>query len=95
MAENSFVNLFRLSYDDINGMKKKDLVDHIENKKGKVVVGNDIQGLFNQISKLSENLDRLLTANEKLNSELFIVRNVNQNLQNRIINLEKQQLQQT
>ena len=95
MAENSFVNLFRLSYDDINGMKKKDLVDHIENMKGKVVVGNDIQGLFNQISKLSENLDRLLTANEKLNSELFIVRNINQNLQNRIINLEKQQLQQT
>ena len=95
MAENSFVNLFRLSYDDINGMKKKDLVDHIENMKEKVVVGNDIQGLFNQISKLSEKLDRLLTANEKLNSELFIVRNVNQNLQNRIINLEKQQLQQT
>ena len=95
MAENSFVNLFRLSYDDINGMKKKDLVDHIENMKGKVVVGNDIQGLFNQISKLSENLDRLLTANEKLNSELLIVRNVNQNLQNRIINLEKQQMQQT
>ena len=95
MAENSFVNLFRLSYDDINGMKKKDLVDHIENMKEKVVVGNDIQGLFNQISKLSENLDRLLTANEKLNSELLIVRNVNQNLQNRIINLEKQQMQQT
>ena len=58
------------------------------------MIGNDIQGLFNQISKLSENLDRLLTANEKLNSELLIVRNVNQNLQNRIINLEKQQLQQ-
>ena len=94
MTENSFVNLFRLSYDDINGMKKKDLIDHIENMKGKVVIGNDIQGLFNQISKLSENLDRLLTANEKLNSELLIVRNVNQNLQNRIINLEKQQLQQ-
>ena len=91
MAENNFVNLFSLSYDAINGMKKKDLVDHIENLKGKVVVGNDIQGLFNQISKLSENVDRLVTANEKLNSELLIVRNVNQNLQNRIINLEKQQ----
>ena len=91
MAENNFVNLFSLSYDAINGMKKKDLVDHIENLKGKVVVGNDIQGLFNQISKLSENVDRLMTANEKLNSELLIVRNVNQNLQNRIINLEKQQ----
>ena len=91
MAENNFVNLFSLSYDAINGMKKKELVDHIENLKGKVVVGNDIQGLFNQISKLSENVDRLVTANEKLNSELLIVRNVNQNLQNRIINLEKQQ----
>ena len=91
MAENNFVNLFSLSYDAINGMNKKDLVDHIENLKGKVVVGNDIQGLFNQISKLSENVDRLVTANEKLNSELLIARNVNQNLQNRIINLEKQQ----
>ena len=74
MTENSFVNLFSLSYDAINGMKKKDLVDHIENWKGKVVVGNDIQGLFKQISKLSENVDRLVTANDKLNSELLIVR---------------------
>ena len=91
MAENSFVNPFSLSYDAINGMKKKDLVDHIDNLNGKVVVGNDIQGLFNQISKLSQNVDRFVTANGKLNSELLIVRNVNQNLQNRIINLEKQQ----
>ena len=91
MAENGFLNLFSLSYDATNGMKKKDLVDHIENLKGKVVVGDDIQGLFNQNSKLSENVDRLVTANDKLNSELLIVRNINQNLQNRIINLEKQQ----
>ena len=91
MAESSFVNLFSLLYDAINGMKKKDLVDHIENLKGKIVVGNNIQGLFNQISKLSENVDRLVTANDKSNSELLIVRNVSQNLQNRIINLEKQQ----
>ena len=52
MSENNLVNLFSLSYDAINGMNKKDLVGHIENLKGKVVVGNDIQGLFNQISKL-------------------------------------------
>ena len=91
MAENCLVNLFSLSYDAINGMKKKDLVDHTDNLNGKVVVGNDIQGLFNQISKLSQNVDRFVTANGKLNSELLIVRNVNQNLQNRIINLEKQQ----
>ena len=85
MAENNFVNLFSLSYDAINGMKKKDLIDHIENLKEKVEVGNDIQGLFNQISKLSENV----TTNLKLNSELLIVRNINQNL----ANLEKQQSQ--
>ena len=90
MAENSFVNPFSLSYDAINGMKKKDLVDHIEKLKGKVVFSNDIEGLFNQISKFSDNVDRFVTANDKLNSELLIVRNVNQNLQNRIINLEKQ-----
>ena len=64
MAENNFVNLFSLSYDVINEMKMTDLVDHIERLKGKVVVGNDIHGLFNQISKLSENADRLVTANE-------------------------------
>ena len=70
-------------------MKKKDLVDHIENLKRKAVVGNNIQGLFKQISKLSEIVDCLVTTNEKLNSVLLIVRNVNQNLQNRIINLKK------
>ena len=53
--------------------------------------GSDIQGLFNQVFKLSENVDCLVTANDKLNSELLIVRNINQNLQNTIINLEKQQ----
>ena len=46
MTENNFVNLFSLSFDVINGMKKKDLVDHMENLKGKVVVGNGIQSLF-------------------------------------------------
>ena len=86
MAENNFVNLYA-----INGMKKKYLVYHIGNFKGKVVAGNDIQGLFNQISELPESVDRFVTANEKLDSELLIVRNVNQNLQNRIVNLQKQQ----
>ena len=91
MAENNFVNLFRLSCNATNGMKKKNIADRIKNLKEKVVVGNDIQGLFNQISKLSENVDRLVTANEKLKSRLLIVINVNQNLQNRIVNLKKQQ----
>ena len=55
------------------------------------MAANDIQDLFNQISELPESVDRRVTANEKLNSEFLIVRNVNQNLQNRIVNLQKQQ----
>ena len=73
VAENNFVNLFSFSSDAIHGMKKKDVVDHIENLKGKVVIRTDIPGLFNQICKVSENVDCLVTAKEKLNSELLIV----------------------
>ena len=36
-------------------------------------------------------MDRLVIVNEKLSSELLIAGNVNQNLQNRTVNLEKQQ----
>ena len=35
-----------------------------------------------------------MTANKKLKSGFLIVRNVNQNLQNKIINLEKEQFTQ-
>ena len=42
MAENNFVNLFSLSFDAINEMEKKNLVDDIENLMGKEVVDNDI-----------------------------------------------------
>ena len=55
MAENNFVNLFSLTYDAINGMKKKDLVDRIENLKGKELIGNDIQGhLYLNVCKYSQ-----------------------------------------
>ena len=55
------------------------------------MVGNDTQGLYNQISELSENVDPLAAANDKLDSELIIARNVEQKLKNRIIIFEKQQ----
>ena len=67
------------------------VVGYIKCLKGKVIVGNDTQGLYNQISELSENVDPLPAANDKLDSELIIVRNVKQKLKNRIIILEKQQ----
>ena len=37
MAGNDYVNLFYLTYDAINMIKKKDLVHNIEKMKGKVV----------------------------------------------------------
>ena len=45
MTENNFINSFSLSNDAINGRKKKDLICHIENMKGKVIVGKNNQCL--------------------------------------------------
>ena len=42
MGKNT-TNLFGLSFDAINAMKKKGLVSEIEKTKGKVVVGNNIK----------------------------------------------------
>ena len=36
MAGNDYDNLFNLTYDAINAIKKKDLVNYIEKMKGKV-----------------------------------------------------------
>ena len=58
MAENA-TNIFELSFDEINAMKKKDLVSEIEKLKGKVAVDNNIKNLRDQISRLSENLVNL------------------------------------
>ena len=52
----SITNIFELSFDEINSMKKKDLVSEIEKLKGKVVVDNKIKNLCDQVSRLSENL---------------------------------------
>ena len=43
MAGKDYVNLFDLTCDGINAIKKKDLVDYIEKMKGKVVADNQIQ----------------------------------------------------
>ena len=43
MADLNVTNLFDLSYDQINAMKKKDLVNHVENLKGKVAVDATIK----------------------------------------------------
>ena len=89
MAGKDYVNLFYLTYDAINAIKKKDLVDYIEKMKGKVVADNQIQNLCNEIANLSDNVKSLVSTNERLTSELSIVKKVNNVLENRIVNLEQ------
>ena len=76
MAGNDYANLFDLTYDAINAIKKRDLVDYIEKIKGKVVTDNQIQNLCSEIANLSDNVKSLVSTNERLTSELTIVRNV-------------------
>ena len=43
-----------------------------------------------KFTNLSENVESLVNINERLTSELMVVKNVNNILENRIVNLEKQ-----
>ena len=70
-------------------MKKKDLVNKIEKLKGKVIVDNKIKNLFDQVSRLSENLAKLIESNEKLSSQFIVVKKINTLLEKRVIELEK------
>ena len=90
MAE-STKNLFELSLNEINVMKKKEIVSEIEKLKGKVVVDNNIKNLCDQVSRLSENLAKLMESNEKLSSQFIVVKKVNTLLEKHVIELEKSQ----
>ena len=90
MAGNDYVNLSYLSYDAINAIKEKDLVDYIEKMKGNLVADNQIRNLCSVIANLSDNVKSLVSTNERHASELSVVKNVNNILKSRIVNLEKQ-----
>ena len=90
MAGNDYVNLSELTYDAINAIKKKGLVDYIEKMKGKVVTDKQMQNLCKENTNLSQNVKSLTSTNERLTSELIVIKNVNNILENRIFNLEKQ-----
>ena len=87
MAE-STTNLFELSFDEINAMKKKELVSKIEKLKGKVIVDNNIKNLCDQVSRLSENLAKLMESNKK---QFIVVKKVNNLLQKGVTEIEKSQ----
>ena len=83
----STTNLLELSFNEINAMKKKDLVSKIEKLKGKVVVDDNIKNLCDQVSRLSENLAKLMKSNEKLSSQFIVVKKVNTLLEKHVIEL--------
>ena len=90
MAEN-ITNLFELSFNAINAMKKKYLVSESQKLKGKVIVDYNIKNLYDQKPRLSENLAKLMESNEKLSSQFIIVKKVNALLEKRVKELEKSQ----
>ena len=82
------INLLELAYDDINAMEKRDLVDQIKKMKGKVIVESPVKDLCHRIEKLIKRLN-VVATNEKITSELLIVKYVNSNLEKCITALEK------
>ena len=59
----STTNIFELPFDEITAMKKKDLFIEIEKLKGKVLVDNNIKNICDQVSRLSEDLAKLMESN--------------------------------
>ena len=83
------INLFTLSESAINAIKKAELVQKIIALKGKVITHADISNLCSQISKLNNRIFQLHSTNEKIRSEVAVVKNVNTKLEEWIISLEK------
>ena len=71
MGDNT--NLFTLS--------KSELVQKIVALKGKVIVNADISNLCNQVLKLNDTISQLHSTNEKIRTELAVVKNVNTKLE--------------
>ena len=63
----------------------------MEKLKGKVIVDNNIKNLCDQVSRLAENLAKLMESNEILSSRFFVVKKVNTLLEKRVTELEKSQ----
>ena len=84
-------NLFNLSDNAINALKKTDLIQQIINLRWKVIVDSDLQNLFDEISNLPETITKLATVKQQINSKLAIVKVVNSKLEKSVIGLEKNQ----
>ena len=89
MGDNT--NLFTLSELAVNAIKKPELVQKIIALKGEVIMHADISNFCNQILKLNNTVSQLHSTNEKIRSDLAVVKNVNTKLEEQIISLEKNQ----
>ena len=89
MGDNTY--LFTLLESAIKAIKKPELVQKIIALKGKVIMDADISNLCSQILKLNNAISQLHSTNEKIRSELAVVKNVNTKLEEQIISLEKNQ----
>ena len=59
-----YLNLFYLTYDVTNAIKKKGLVEYMGKMKGIVVTDNEIQNLCNEIESLHDNVKSFVSTNE-------------------------------
>ena len=69
MSGNGDANLFDLSENAINQLKKPELVKKILELKCRMTVDADIHGLCHQIKNLTETISQLLDKHEQLNSQ--------------------------
>ena len=89
MGDNT--NLLTLSKSAINAIKKPELVQKIIALKERLSWILIYQNRCNQISKLNDTISQLHCTNEKIRSELAVLKNINTKMEERIIKLEKNQ----
>ena len=83
-------NLFGMTESAINVLKKPEIVKKIMELKDKVVVWEEIKGLFTYIKELTDILNHFLSKNKRLNSDLAIQKTVCGNLERKVKSLEIQ-----
>ena len=75
----------------MNLLKKSYLIQKILHLKGKVVIVADLHKLCEKIERLTESMNQIVAENKKLQSDIAIVKNVNQKFKDKIVYLEKNQ----
>ena len=92
VESNTSSNLFNLSDNAISTLKKANLVQQTINLRGRVIIDSALQNLCDQISILSETITKLAMTNQQINSELAIVKVVNNKIEKTVIDLKKTRL---